>query len=112
MPKYDTTITIEADENIGTEDSTEFEIDVTIDYKVHPGEKRTHDYPGSPPEVEILSVAFHEHDVWDCERNLFVDLTREMREKVWDWLDNMPIKEWFDFKDKLLEVAEWERRGG
>lgn len=31
-------------------------LDVTIEYEAHAGERRTYDYPGSAPYVEIVSV--------------------------------------------------------
>lgn len=37
---------------------------VEITCKCSPGEPRTHDYPGSPPEVEITEVRFRIGEEW------------------------------------------------
>jgi len=35
---------------------TEAEVDVTVTYEAHKGERRTLDYPGSPPYLEISRI--------------------------------------------------------
>jgi hypothetical protein len=35
---------------------TETEINVTVTYEAHKGERRTPDYPGSPPYLEISRI--------------------------------------------------------
>lgn len=36
-----------------------------VEYKFHEGEEATHDYPGSPPEVEVLEIFVGDTNITD-----------------------------------------------
>lgn len=58
-------------------DTMDGEPTVTVEYRHTPGEKMTHDYPGSADEIEVLSITDAAGHVYD-----FDDLPRKQRERL------------------------------
>lgn len=56
------------------------EINVHAEYIVHAGERATRDYPGSPPNIEILRVVCDGSDI----KNYLTDATLDVIEAdIW-----------------------------
>lgn len=41
------------------------EFELEVDYNFHKGEQQSYDYPGSPDEVELLSIELNDIDIME-----------------------------------------------
>ena len=58
------------------------ELDLTIEYEIHPGEPATLHYPGCPAEIEILNIEIMDRPV---SEGLFNEIMVEFENEIREW---------------------------
>ena len=88
-------------EDFGVSADDCFECDMICEVRIEPGEKRTRDYPGSGPEVEILGVDI---DVKSLHNRT---LTVEQLLHAMEWCErDIPEADYERLRETFLEEAD------